>query len=45
VPSDDDEDIPLDQSEDEGDEGDKHLRMLEGITGMPSEAFDGEICL
>ena len=45
MPSDEDEDIPSDRSEHEGDERDKHLRMLAGITGMPSEAFNGEICL
>lgn len=37
MPSDDD--IP---SED-GEDGDKHLRMLEGITGLPSQAFEGEL--
>lgn len=42
VPSDDDEDILSDQLDDDEDEGDKHLRMLEGITGMPGEAFDGK---
>ncbi|ONK62915.1 uncharacterized protein A4U43_C07F9440 [Asparagus officinalis] len=42
VPSDDDEDIPSDQSDNDDEEGDKHLRMLEGITGMPSQAFDGK---
>lgn len=41
VPSDDemDDEIP---SED-GQDGDKHLRMLEGITGLPSQAFEGEL--
>ncbi|KAG1338720.1 putative U3 small nucleolar RNA-associated protein 14 [Cocos nucifera] len=41
VPSDDEEDegIPSDKS-DEEEEGDRHLRMLQGITGMPTEAFD-----
>nr|XP_009417726.1 PREDICTED: uncharacterized protein C57A7.06 [Musa acuminata subsp. malaccensis] len=40
VPSDDemDDEIP---SED-GQDGDKHLRMLEGITGLPSQAFEGK---
>lgn len=42
VPSDDDEDIPSDSDRSDDDKGDKHLRMLEGITGLPSEAFDGK---
>lgn len=30
-------------SDDSGEEDDgRHRRMLQGITGMPSEAFDGE---
>ncbi|XP_008784750.2 uncharacterized protein C57A7.06 [Phoenix dactylifera] len=43
VPSDDeeDEDIPSDKS-DEEEERDRHLRMLQGITGMPGEAFEGK---
>ncbi|KAJ6815061.1 uncharacterized protein M6B38_134695 [Iris pallida] len=44
VPSDEDEDIVSERSdgEEEEEEGDKHTRMLEGITGMPGGAFNGE---
>ncbi|KAJ3683697.1 hypothetical protein LUZ60_013924 [Juncus effusus] len=43
-----DEEVESDEGEEEDDEiqsdesSDKHLRMLEGITGMPKEAFDDE---
>lgn len=45
MPSDEgeDEDILSDKSEDEIEEdgGERHLRMLQEITGIPKEAFDG----
>lgn len=55
VPSDEDEDEDgdlmdngghkLEDSHDDIEEDDdgRHVRMLEGITGMPSEAFEGKV--
>lgn len=36
-----DEEITSNRSDDDGEEGEKHLRMLQEVTGMPAEAFDG----
>lgn len=42
-----DEDILSDKSDDDGEDedegggGERHLRMLQEITGIPKEAFDG----
>lgn len=47
---DDEDDDVRDKSEDgndneiEEDDG-RHARMLQGITGMPSEAFEGKVAL
>lgn len=30
-----------DDAEDEDEDDERHLRMLQGITGMPSQAFEG----